>query len=182
MSCCILRSMAASFSLGFSCSISSLKRDSFSRATFVLSRSAWASRISRIVRSTCLLASLTISAASARASSSMRFFNALTSSSSFWYLSVRLSSVLSVALMRESFSSRARRLRAIWRRLRSMFTNSLPARASASLTTSAGRPIFLASSKANELPGIPCCNWKSGLMAAPSKSMAPLTTPLLLSA
>ena len=157
-------------------------RASCSRAVRVLSRSAWASRMSRMVFSTWRLASARISAACSRASSSIRFLRALTSSSSFWYRSVRLSSVLSVVLMRASFSSRTRRLRAIWRRLRSMFTNSLPARSSASLTTSAGSPIFRASSKAKELPGMPCCSWKSGLMAAPSKSIAPLTTPELLSA
>ena len=86
------------------------------------------------------------------------------SSSSFWYFSVRPESFLSLSLTFWSLSSRARRLRAILRRLRSMPTNSSPARFSASLTMASGSYILRASSNANELPGSPISSLNMGAM------------------
>ena len=89
-----------------------------------------------------------------------------------------LSRVLSVCLMRSSLSSMALRFLAILRRLRSMPTNSSPALVSASLMIFSGSPVFLASSKANELPGSPISSLKSGAMFCTSNIIAPLITPV----
>ena len=89
-----------------------------------------------------------------------------------------LSRVLSVFLIFWSFSSRALRFLTIFRRFLSIPTNSSPARLSASFTMFSGRPIFLASSKANEPPGMPISNLNRGWIFEASNCMAPLITPV----
>ena len=150
------------------------------RAFRVSSFAAWDSLMVRIVFSTLRLALLTMSSASALASSRISFLIFFMSSSSFWYFPVMSSRVLSVCLIFCSFSSRARLFLAILRRFLSIPTNSSPALVSASFTMASGSPIFLASSNANELPGNPISSLNNGTIFLASNCIAPFTTPVSL--
>ena len=149
-------------SFAFFCSSPPRKPWSSSLAALVCSFSAWASRISLIVFSTCRPAWRTISSASRLASARMASRCLRMSSSSLPYFSVSSVSSLSLCFTFCSFSSRARRFLAILLRLRSIPTNSSPARLSASLTMGSGSFILRASSKAKELPGRPISSLNMG--------------------
>ena len=190
---CSLRFLRSSiwrifFSIRSSCSCcsssSNLLRNSSScsLSSRVRSFSAWASRISLMVFSTCALEFLMICSACCFASRMISLRFCCNSAISFSYFAIVCSICFSWEWMVCRLLSQYLLSRVMSSKYLSAFTYSRPTSSVASSITSSGSPILRAISTAKLLPGLPISNWKRASIRWRSYSMAPFTTPFVFSA